>query len=77
MYSGVVGLVLNQRIELGQWRVRWVLGSGSAPEGCGHGTGSPEVCWVTNPSCWSSRSIWTMLSDIGFDVWVVLCGARS
>ena len=28
-------------------------------------------------SCWSSRSIWTTLSDIGFEFWVVLCGARS
>ena len=28
-------------------------------------------------SCWSSRSIWTALSDIGFECWMVLYGARS
>ena len=26
-------------------------------------------------SCWSSRSIRTMLSDVWFDFWVVQCGA--
>ena len=31
----------------------------------------------TAPSRQSSRSIWTMLSDIGFEFWVALCGARS
>ena len=25
----------------------------------------------------SLRSIWTMHSDIGFEFWVVLCGARD
>ena len=29
---------------------------------------------VTAPSCQSSRSVWTMLSDIPFEFWVVLCG---
>jgi len=29
------------------------------------------------PECWSSRSVWTLLSDIEFGFWVVLCGARS
>jgi len=28
-------------------------------------------------SCWSSRSVWATLSDIGFGLWVVLCGAWS
>jgi len=28
-------------------------------------------------SIWNSRSIWTVLSDIGFECWVVLCRARS
>jgi len=32
---------------------------------------------VTAPSCWSSRSVWRMPSDIGFEFWVVLCGAGS
>ena len=26
---------------------------------------------------WSLRSTWTALSDIGFEFWMVLCGARS
>ena len=32
------------------------LGTGAAPEGGGHG-----------PKCQSSRSVWTVLSDIGLD----------
>ena len=28
-------------------------------------------------SCWSSRSVWTIPSDIEFGFWVVLCGARN
>jgi len=44
----------------------WISGKGSAPEGSGHG-----------PTCQSSRSVWTPLSDIGFEFWVVLCEARS
>lgn len=31
----------------------------------------------TAPSCQSSKSVWTPLSDIEFEVWVVLCRARS
>lgn len=30
-------------------------------------------CW----DCHSSRSVWTMISNIRFDLWVVLCEARS
>jgi len=30
---------------------------------------------ATAPSCLSSRSIWTLLSDTGFEFWVVLRGA--
>jgi len=26
---------------------------------------------VMAPSCWSSKRIWTMLLDIGFEFWVV------
>jgi len=29
------------------------------------------------PGCWSSRDVWTMLLDIEFEFWVILCGARS
>lgn len=32
---------------------------------------------VKAPICLSSRNIWTTLSNIWPDVWVVLCGARS
>ena len=35
-------------------------------QGCGHGTKLLEL-----------RSIWTMLSDIWSDFWVVLCGANG
>jgi len=31
---------------------------------------------VVAPSCWSSRSDWTMLADVGFEFWVVLRRAR-
>lgn len=42
----------------------------------GHRTGSPGQ-WAQSPVCWSSRCVWTALSDIEFECWVVLCGARS
>ena len=32
---------------------------------------------VMAPSLIERKGVWTMLSDIGFDFWVVLCGARS
>lgn len=43
---------------------------------------SAEGVWAWNrllraPGCWSLRNVWMMLSDIGFDFWVVLCEARS
>ena len=31
----------------------------------------------TAPNCWSLGSVWTVLSDIGFGFWVVLCGIGS
>lgn len=37
-----------------------------AAQGSGHG-----------PESQSSGSVWTLLSDIGFEFWVVLCGAKS
>lgn len=30
---------------------------------------------VTVPGCCSSRSLWTTVSGIGFEFWVMLCGA--
>ena len=50
-------------MELCQGRVRLELGKGSSPEGSGHGTGCPGH----SPKCQSSRSVWILLSDIGFD----------
>lgn len=56
-------------MELCQGRVGWVLGKGSSPkggehgaaaQGCGHG---PEL----------PGSLWTMLSVIWFDFWVLKC----
>lgn len=32
---------------------------------------------VMAPSCLSSGSIWRLLSEIGFEFWMVLCGARG
>ena len=54
-------------MELSQGRGGWWLGTGSAPEGGGHGTGSLGK-WAR----WSSKSIWTMLSYTGFELWVLL-----
>jgi len=42
----------------------WVLGKGFSAEGCECGTGCPEQ-WA-RPKYWSSRSVWMILSDIGF-----------
>ena len=42
------------------------VGMERAAQGSGHG-----------PKCWSSRNVWTVLSDIGFEFWVPLCGAGS
>jgi len=54
-------------MELCQGRGGWWLGTGSAPEGGGHGMGSLGK-WAR----WSSKSIWTMLSYTGFELWVLL-----
>ena len=45
----------------------WVLGTGSPLRGwSGTATGSPgKRSW--HQACWSSRSIWTALSDIWFN----------
>jgi len=42
----------------------------------GTGTSSSWIC-SQHWACWSSRSIWTMLSDLWSDFWMVLCRARS
>jgi len=51
-------------MELCQGRGSWGLGKGSAPDGGGHRLSRAVG---TSLSCWSSRSIWTMLSDKEFD----------
>jgi len=62
-------------MEVSQGRVSWVLGNGlhqrmvgteQAAQGSGH-----------SPKCQSSRSVWAVFSDIKFEVWVVLWGARN
>ena len=40
-------------------------GTGAAPEGSGHGMGCPGL-WARG-QCWSSRSVWRVLSDIESD----------
>ena len=61
-------------MELCQGRGSWVSGEGSAPEGGQAWNRLPRTV-VMAPSCQSSRSVWTTLSDVGFGFWVVLCGA--
>ena len=61
----------------GHFFIAWPAQTYAFPRGMlGPGTGSPGPV-VMAPSCWSSRNIWTVLSDIGFDFRVVLRGARS
>lgn len=33
--------------------------------------------WLQHYSCWSSRNVWAILSEIGLEFCVVLCGVRS
>jgi len=52
-------------MELCQGRGSWGSGTGSAPEGGGHGTG-----------CQSTGGFWSVLSDMWSDFWVVRHGVR-
>ena len=52
-------------MELCQGRGRWEVGTGSAPQG-GQALEQGSQGSGHNSSCWSSRSIWTPVSDIGF-----------
>jgi len=54
----------------------WESGKGSSPEGVQAWNRLPRAVGMAL-SWQSSRSIWTALSDIGFEFWVVLCGASS
>lgn len=56
------------------WRLGWISGKVSSPEGWWAWNSLPRVM---APSSSSSRSIWSVFSDIWFDFWVFLCGARS
>ena len=58
-------------MELCQGMASWGLGKGSASEGSGHGTGCPGR-WSWHWACQSSRYIWTTLSVMRSDFWVVL-----
>ena len=62
-------------MELCQGRGSSGLGTGSAPEG-GHGTGCPGLwAWPQLPEF--KEHLNTPLLEIGFEFWVVLCGAGS
>ena len=55
----------------------WKSGQGSSlRRWTGTGTGSPGQ-WSWYQACWSSGSVWTTLSMIWSDFWVVLRGTRS
>jgi len=54
----------------------WISGTGSSLTGwLGTGTGSPGK-WSRHWDCRSSRNMWTTLSVIWTDFWMVQCGAR-
>ena len=54
--------------ELLQGRVEWVLGKSSAQRVVRHWNRLPRTV-VMAPSCWSSRSIQTTLSEIWTEYW--------
>lgn len=55
----------------------WKSGQGSSlRRWTGTGTGSPGQ-WSWYQACWSSGSVWTTLSMIWSDFWLVLRGTRS
>lgn len=68
--------VVSQKLVANSEYLGWISGKGSSPEGGGHGTVFPGQ-WLWLWTCWSSRNIWTTLSDLNSDVLAVLCGARS
>jgi len=45
--------------------------------GLHQGTVRPGNSLPMEVNCWRSRSVRTVLSDIGLECWVVLCGARK
>ena len=64
-------------MELGQGRVRLgVRERVCTQRWSGTGTGCPWT-WAPHQACQRSRSVWTPLSSVGPDFWVVLRGARS
>lgn len=60
----------SSRMQGNGTELHWVLGIGSSPEVGLPLEGAPQA-GVMGPSCWSTRSIWTTPSDIGFELWVV------
>ena len=57
----------------GFWRESgWILEKGSSPEGGGHGTACPGRWARPRAAPASSRSAWTVLSDIEFEIEVIL-----
>lgn len=63
-------------MELCQRRVRLGVRKKFIQGVAGHWNRIPTM-QHSYPGCQSLRSIWTMLSDIGFEFWVFPCGARS
>jgi len=54
----------------------WVLGKDYPPESGWAQKRFPRAVDMAL-GCWSSRSIWAVLSGTGFDFWMVLRGAKS
>lgn len=58
----------------------WVLGKRFFPEkvvGQWNRHAREMVMALSLPEFKNALRVWTMLSDIGFKYWVILCGARS
>lgn len=51
----------------------WVLGESSSPEGGGHEAPQGSGHSLELPEF---KKLWTLLSDTGFEFWLVLCGAK-
>lgn len=62
----------SMKLQEGKFRLEKVYHRGwSSTE-----TNSPEQ-WSCHQTCWRSRRIWTMLSNIWFDFWMSMCADKS
>lgn len=55
----------------------WILGKRSSLEEWSSTEIDSPGHWSWPQVCQSSRRAWTTLSDIGLELWLALCGARS